>query len=90
MLSDLSSLAPVLIGLAVAGFFIVRQFSARRILSVGTMLLPLGLAGFGAANLGQLDAMGLVSLAINTSLAMALGVMRGMTFRIWSDEDGEA
>ena len=63
MLSNLSSLEAVLIGLAVAVFVIVRQFSARRITSVWALLVPLGLAYFGAANLGQLDTTGFVLLA---------------------------
>jgi len=85
-----SSLEAVVIGLAVAVFVIVRQLSARRVTSTWTMLLPLGLAAFGLANLGQLDPTGLVMVAINTSLAVGLGVMRGTTVRIWSGESGEA
>jgi hypothetical protein len=90
MLSNLSGLEAVLIGLAVAVFVIVRQFRARRVMSAATMLPPLALTYFGLANLGQLDTTGLVLLVVNTSLAVALGVARGTTFRIWSGARGEA
>lgn len=90
MLSNLSGLEAVLIGLAVAVFFIVRQFQARRIMSAATMLPPLALVYFGVVNLGQLDTTGLMLLAVNTSLAVVLGVARGTTFRVWSGASGEA
>jgi len=67
-LSSLSNLEAVLIGLVVAGFFVVRQFSVRRVESVWMVLIPLGLAYFGASALGNLGTAALVSLAINTSV----------------------
>src|SRR5579859_5988975 len=90
MPTSLSSLTPILIGLAIAALVIVRQFSARRVASVWMIAVPFGLAAFGATGLGNLDTTGLVLVALNTSLAVALGVMRGTTFRIWSGASGEA
>jgi len=83
-------LVALVIGLAVAALVVVRQFSPRRVASVGTVLVPLGLVAFGASSIGQLDSLGLVVLAVNTLLALALGVLRGRTLRIWSGARGEA
>jgi hypothetical protein len=89
-MTNLSSLEPVLIGLLIAGLVIVRQFGARRVASVWTVLVPLGLAYFGATGLGTLDTTGFVLLAVSTSLGLGLGVMRATTFRLWTDASGQA
>jgi hypothetical protein len=88
MTSNLSSLAPVVIGLIVAGLFIWRQFSTRPVASAWMVLVPLGLGYFGASSVGSLDATGLALLAVNTSFGIGLGVVRGTTFRVWVGERG--
>lgn len=90
LLSNPSSLEGVLIGLVVAALVIVRQFGTRPVLSAWMVLVPLGLAYFGATNFTALDAAGLALLSVNTSLGIGLGVMRGMTFRLWTDDSGRA
>jgi hypothetical protein len=48
----------------------VRQFSVRRVESAWMVLVPLGLAYFGASALGNLGTAALVSLAINSSVSV--------------------
>ncbi|MBV9748800.1 MAG: hypothetical protein JO157_08290 [Acetobacteraceae bacterium] len=75
------------IGLALLVFFIVRQFSTRRVLSLWQVGVPLVLAALGLQGLGLLNSVGWVLLAVNLSLGVALGVARGVTFKIWSGPD---
>jgi hypothetical protein len=90
MFTNLSGLEGALIGLAVLVFFIVRQFTTRSVTSRWSVLAPLVLAYFGLQGLGQLDATGWVLLGVNLSLGVGLGFLRGMTFRVWANEYGQA
>jgi hypothetical protein len=88
--SNFSGLEGALIGLAVLVFFIVRQFSTRRVLSTWTVIPPLVLAYFGLQGLSQLDSTGWLLLGLSLSLGVALGFVRGNTFRISTGAQGEA
>jgi hypothetical protein len=91
MFTNLSGLEAALIGLAVALLFIVRQFSTRRVMSPWMVLVPLALALFGISNgFGQLNSTAWMLLGLNLSLGVVLGVMRAMSFRLWTNERGEA
>lgn len=91
MTSNLQGLEGALVGLALVVFFIVRQFSTRRVLSLWTVGLPLVLAYFGLQALGSLDTAGWLLLGLNLSLGTALGFVRGATLRVWPDpRTGEA
>ena len=80
----------LLIGVAVIVFFIVRQLSARRVLSLANVIAPAALLYFGAQGIGSLDASGWVLLGTSLSLAFALGAARGVTFRVWTNPNGDA
>lgn len=80
----------LLIGAALIVFFIVRQFSARRVLSLANLIAPAALLYFGAQGISSLDASGWVLLGISMSLAFALGSARGVTFRVWTNPNGDA
>jgi hypothetical protein len=88
--SGLAGLEGALIGLAVLVFFIARQFSARPVASLWTFALPVVLAYFGLQGLGDLDAGGVVVLGLNLAVGVALGFMRGVSIRVWTDHRGEA
>ncbi|HYW87830.1 MAG TPA: hypothetical protein VFB50_08675 [Chloroflexota bacterium] len=90
MLNNLSGFQGALIGLALVVFFIVRQFSTRRATSTWMFLVPLALAYFGLQGLGQISSTGWLLLGVNLSLGVGLGLARGMTFRVWAGEQGEA
>jgi hypothetical protein len=96
MLSTMSGVESALIGLAVAVFFIVRQFSTRRVASPWMLVVPLVLlyfglsSGFGQSGFGQLDSTGWAVLAVNLALSIGLGVVRGNSFRLWLGPSGEA
>jgi hypothetical protein len=79
----------LLIGAAVIVFLIARQFSARRVLSLANGIAPAALLYFGARGIGSLDASGWVLLGISMSLAFALGAARGVTFRVWTNPNGD-
>jgi hypothetical protein len=80
----------LLIGAALIVFFIVRQFGARRVLSLANLVAPAALLYFGLQGVGDLDATGWALLGLSTSLAVALGAARGVTFRLWTDAQGES
>ena len=80
----------LLIGAALIVFFIVRQFSTRRVLSLANLLAPAALLYFGLQGLGDLDSTGWMLLGVGMSLGIAFGVARGMTFRVWTDASGQA
>ena len=90
MFTNLSGLQGALIGLALVVFFIVRQFSIRRVISPLTIVLPLALTYFGLQGLGAVDEAGWVFLGVNLSLGVALGFARGATVHIWVDEHRQA
>ena len=75
-----------LLWIAVAIFFIVRQFQPQR-LKMGLLIgLPLGLAYFGLHGLGQLESPeALAFFSINAVTAVALGYWRGLSYRVWND-----
>jgi hypothetical protein len=79
----------LLIGAAVILFFIVRQFRSRRVLSLANLVAPAALLYFGFQGVHSLDATGWALLGLSTSLAVALGAARGVTFRVWTDARGE-
>jgi hypothetical protein len=80
----------LLIAAALIVFFIVRQFGTRRVLSLWNVLAPAALLYFGLQGLAELDSTGWLLLGFSLSLAMALGVARGLTFRVWTDTSGQA
>jgi hypothetical protein len=88
--SNLSGIEGVLIGLAAIAFFVVRQFGTRRLNSRWTVLAPLALAYFGLQGLNTLDQAGWLLLAVSLSLGVGLGFLRGLSFRVWTDANGEA
>ncbi len=91
MLTNLSGLETAIIGLAVAALFIVIQFSTRRVASPWIILVPLALVYFGISNgVGQLDSTAWILLGLNLSLGVALGVVRGMSLQVWTNERGDA
>jgi len=90
MFTDLSGLQGALIGLALLGFFVARQFSARPVASLWTILPPVALAYYGMQGIAQLDSMGWLLLGLNLSLGVALGFVRGMTIRVWTNDLGAA
>ena len=80
----------LLVAAALIVFFIVRQFSARRVLSVGNVIAPAALLYFAVQSVGGMDSTGWVLLGISLSFAIALGVARGLSFRVWTDANGYA
>jgi len=80
----------LLIGAALILFFIIRQFSTRAVLSLWNVAAPAALLYFGLQGLGDLDSTGWLLLGFSISVALALGVARGLTFRIWTGDDGRA
>src|SRR5690242_17797270 len=80
----------LLIGAALILFFIARQFSARRVVSVGNVIAPAALLYFGLQGITSLDSSGWLLLGISMSLAVALGAARGVTFRVWTNPNGQA
>ena len=90
MFTTVSGTELALISIAAVALFIVRQFQTRRVASPWNVLLPLGLAYFGAQGLALLDPGGWAMLGVNLSLGLGLGFARGTTLRVWVDERGEA
>jgi hypothetical protein len=86
---NFSGIEGVLIGVVAILFFLVRQFSTRRVLSLANVIIPIALLYFGIQGLNQLDSVGWLVLGFSISLAIALGVARGVTFRVWTDERGQ-
>jgi hypothetical protein len=86
---NLAGFEGLLIGVAAILFFLVRQFSTRRVVSLANVIIPAVLLYFGIQRLGQLDSTGWLVLGFSISLAIALGVARGVTFRVWTDEHGQ-
>jgi hypothetical protein len=80
----------LLIGAALILFFIVRQFSTRRVLSLLNVIAPAALLYFGLQGLGDLDSTSWLLLGISLSLAIVFGAARGMSFRVWTDASGQA
>jgi hypothetical protein len=80
----------LLLGAALIVFFIARQFGTRRVLSLWNVLAPAALLYFGLQGLGDLDSTGWLLLGFSTSLAIAFGVARGLTFHVWTDDKGQA
>ncbi|MDQ2743107.1 MAG: hypothetical protein M3Z66_12545 [Chloroflexota bacterium] len=76
----------ILIGVAVAVFFIASQFQARRLTARALLIVPLVLAYFGlpgVEHLSSLDTIGF--FALNVVLALGFGLWRGFSFRVWRD-----
>src|SRR5262249_40367235 len=90
MFANASSLSGVLIGLVIVALFIFRQFRTRPVLSLWPIALPLILAYLGFQGLLSLDQTGWLLLAVNLSLAVVLGLVRGTSVRVWVDEHGQA
>jgi hypothetical protein len=86
---NLVGIEGLLIGVVAILFFLVRQFSTRRVISLLNVIIPAALLYFGIQGLGQLDSTGWLLLGFSISLAIALGVARGVTFRVWTDERGQ-
>ena len=86
---NLSGIEGLLIGVVAILFFLVRQFSTRRVLSLANVIIPIALLYFGVQDLDRLDSIGWLVLGFSISLAIALGVARGVTFRVWTDERGQ-
>jgi hypothetical protein len=60
------------------------------VLSLWTVVPPFVLAYFGLQGLSDLDATGWLLLGINVSLGVGLGFVRGTSFRVWTDQAGQA
>lgn len=88
--SSLSGPEGLLIAAALVLFFIIRQFTTRAVLSLFNLVAPAVLVYFGLQGLGDLDATAWLLLGISLSLAIALGAARGVTFRVWTDQNGQA
>jgi hypothetical protein len=88
--SNFSGVEGLLIGAAVIVFFVVRQFSTRRIASAANLIVPAALLYFGLQTLDQLDSTRWLLLGLGTSLAIALGAARGLSFQVWTDERGRS
>src|SRR5215813_1241225 len=86
MFTDPTSAQGALIGLALLAFMIIRQFTTRPVLNQWMILAPFVLVILGLQSVSQLDATGWLLLGINLSLGVALGFVRGATFRVWLDE----
>jgi hypothetical protein len=80
----------LLIGAALILFFIIRQFSTRPVLSLWNVAAPAALLYFGLQGLGNLDSSAWLLVGFSISLAIALGVARGLTFRVWTNDQGRA
>jgi hypothetical protein len=90
MATNFSGAESALIGLVVAALFIIRQFRTRRVTSLWMWLVPLVLAAIGISGLGQLNSVGWAVLALNLVLGIGLGIVRGNSFRLWTNSDGQA
>jgi hypothetical protein len=86
---NLSGIEGLLIGLVAILFFLVRQFSTRSVISLVNVIIPVVLLFFGIQGLSQLDSTGWLLLGFSISLAIALGLARGVTFRVWTDDRGQ-
>lgn len=87
---NLAAFEGALVGLAVLAFVVVRQFSTRQVNNLWTFGLPLILAVLGLQGLNQLSATGWLVLGVNASLGLRLGLLRGMSVRVWNDARGVA
>ena len=87
--SNFSGLEVALIALVVLAFFVVRQFSTRRILNWFNLIAPVALLYFGLQGMDRLDSTGWLILGLGISLGIALGVVRGTSYRVWVDGQGQ-
>src|SRR5262245_11307384 len=87
--SNFSGLEGALIALAVLVFFIVRQFSTRRVLNWFNVIAPAALLYFGLQGIDRLDSIGWLVLGLSLSLGIGLGVVRGTSYRVWLDGQGQ-
>jgi hypothetical protein len=90
MVTNFSGAESALVGLGVAVLFIIRQFRTRRVASLWMWLVPLVLAAIGISGLSQLNSVGWAVLALNLALGIGLGVVRGNSFRLWTNSQGQA
>jgi hypothetical protein len=88
--NNLSGVEGALVGLVVIAFFIVRQFSTRKAVSVWTLIASVALAYLGIQTVGRLDSTAWLLLAVNISLAVALGVARALSLRVCTGPQGDA
>jgi hypothetical protein len=84
-----SSVLPALVGLAIAVFIIVRQFTPRRLTLGWLVLVPTALGLYGLTALGPLTQTALLLLGINSGLAAGMGALRGGTMRLWLGPEGD-
>lgn len=79
----------LLLAAALIVFFIVRQFSTRRLFSAWNLISPVALLYFGVQGLDQLDSTRWLVLGFGLTLAIVFGILRGITFRVWVDAKGQ-
>lgn len=81
--------ANVVIYLGLVAFVLYRQMSARPIRGLGLVLLPAVLALFGMQQLLDQPLTsglgGVAVVAVGLVIGLAVGLWRGMTFRVWAD-----
>jgi hypothetical protein len=79
----------ILLVIAAVIFFIGRQLVATRLNQRLLLWMPLVLAYLGLRDLQPFDSNAAVALfVLDASAAAGLGVLRGLTFRIWRAADG--
>jgi hypothetical protein len=89
---DAQNLAWIVIGIALFGFGIYRQFVRRPVEPTRLLLVPVALGAYGLVQLAKepTDAASLAWLALDLAVAVALGVWRGRTMRVWRADGGAA
>jgi len=89
---DVQTLAWILLGIALVGLGIYRQFVRRAIEPARLLVVPLVLAAYGLVQLAKehTSALSLAWLALDVALAVALGVWRARTMRVWRASEGIA
>jgi len=87
--SNFSGLEGALIGLALLVFFIARQFTTRPVLNWLNLVAPAALLYFGIQGIDRLDSTGWLMLGLGLSLGIGLGAVRGTSYRVWVNGQGQ-
>jgi hypothetical protein len=87
--SNFSGLEGALIALAVIVFFIARQFTTRPVLNWLNVIAPAALLYFGVQGIDRLDSTGWLVLGLGLSLGIGLGALRGTSYRVWVNPQGQ-
>jgi hypothetical protein len=78
-----------LIWIALGILIFIRQFQPHQLTSRTLILAPAALGFVGLHGLNYLDSVGAAAFfAVNAAVAVAFGVWRGYTFRVWSQKGG--